>query len=65
MAIATAKQATSAAGSKVAALKAAEEKYLANLELCRTAIQNPELERNAIGQAVRLFELEVQEILKQ
>ena len=50
--------------NKVAELQAAEQNYLANLELCRTAIKNPELERNAIGQAVKLFELQVQEVLK-
>lgn len=59
------KKALKEAESKVAALQVAEQSYLANLELCRAAIENPELERLAIGQAVKLFELQVQGVLKE
>ena len=50
--------------TKVAALREAEREYLANLELCRNAIDNSVLEQHAIGQAVKVFEARVNEILK-
>lgn len=50
--------------TKIAALRQAEREYLANLELCRNAISNSVLEQQAIGQAVKVFESRVNDILK-
>ena len=53
------------AASTVAALRAAESSYLADLEICRSAIENSVLEQQAIGQAVKVFEERVYSALEE
>ncbi len=60
----TEKKVADGADSKTAALREAENVYLANLELCRNAISNSVLEQHAINQAVKVFEERVKDILK-
>lgn len=58
------KKVSVASDSKVSALRAAEKEYLANMELCKAAISNSILEQHAVGQAVKVFETRVNDILK-
>ena len=58
------RKASGSSAGKVADLRQAERAYLANLELCRAALDNQQLETQAIGQAIKIFEERVREILK-